>query len=50
MEVLLCDAAVLKVKDAVESLYIEQVHLLQIFKGERNAAQLLPHHWSKMQV
>lgn len=50
VEVLLSDAAVLQVQDAVECLDVQQVHLLQVLQHQRDATQLLPHQRSQMQV
>lgn len=50
MEILLGDATVFNVKNAVEGLHIEQVHLLQVFQSERDTAQLLPYQWGQVKV
>ena len=50
MEIVLRDAAVFNVKNAVERLHIEQVHLLQVLQQQGDAAQLLPHQWGQVQV
>lgn len=50
MKTLLGNPTVFNVKNAVEGLHIEQIHLLQVFQGEWDAAQLLPHQRGQVQV
>lgn len=50
MEIILGDAAVFNVKNAFERLHIKQVHFLQVFQLQRDAAQLFPHQGGQVQV
>ena len=50
MEVLLGDAAVFNVKNALERLHVEEVDFLQILREQGDAAQLFPHQRSQVQV
>lgn len=50
METLLGNPTVFNVKNAVEGLHVEQIHLLQVFQGEWDTAQLLPHQRGQVEV
>lgn len=50
MEIILCDATVFNVKNAFERLHIQEVYFLQILQQQGDAAQLLPHQRSQVQV
>lgn len=50
VEIVLSDAAVFDVKDAFQRLHVKEVHLLQVFKEQRDAAQLFPHQRRQVKV
>lgn len=50
MEALLSNPTVFNVKNAVESLHVEQIHLFQVFQGEWDTAELLPHQRGQVEV
>lgn len=50
MEIVLRDATVFNVKNAFQSLHIQEVHLLQILQLQRDAAQLFPDQRSQVKV
>lgn len=50
MEVLLSDSTVVDMKNALQGLHVEEVHLLQVLQEQRDAAQLLPDQRGQVEV
>lgn len=50
MEIVLGDATVFNVKNAFQSLHVQEVYLLQVLQLQRDAAQLLPDQRRQVKV